>query len=109
MTFVIRLQSYLSFAMEKEKFPYLATIIGIILSIVVFKGSGLREEGRTVLPLLTLLVVSEFGAIVTAIGSYLGARQFLSTRKFTAITAMSLLCALLCCQFVIRGILLWPK
>ena len=94
--------------MTKDNFPYIAVILGLILTAIVFKGSELRDDGSTLLPLLTLLLVSEFGAIVTAIGVYLGSKEYLSTRKFSGYTAITILCAVLCVQFVIRGFNLWP-
>lgn len=94
--------------MTKDNFPYIALILGLILTAIVFKGSELRDDGNTLLPLLTLLLVSEFGAIVTAIGVYLGSKHYLSTREISGHTAVTILCAVLCVQFVIRGFNLWP-
>ncbi len=95
--------------MTKENFPYIAAVLGLVLTIVVFKGSELRDDGSTLLPLLTLLLVSEFGAIVTAIASYLGGKHYFSTREISGYTAVTILCAVLCVQFVMRGFALWPK
>ena len=94
--------------MTKDNFPYIAVILGLVLTTIVFKGSELRDDGNTLLPLLTLLLVSEFGAIVTAIGVYLGSKHYLSTREISGHTAVTILCAVLCVQFVIRGFNLWP-
>ena len=94
--------------MKKESFPYIAATLGLILTMIVFKGSGLRDDGRTIIPLLTLLIVCEFGAIVTAVATYIGLKELIVTRKPTVITAVSLLCALLSAEFVIRGLQLWP-
>ncbi len=94
--------------MTRENFPYIAAVLGLVLTIIVFKGSEPRDDGSTLLPLLTLLLVSEFGAIVTAIGSYLGGKHYLSTREISGFTAVTILCAVLCVQFVVRGFSLWP-
>ena len=94
--------------MTKDNFPFIAAILGLVLTVIVFKGSGLGEDGKTLIPLLTLLLVSEFGAIVTAIGAYLGGKNFLDTKKVTGHTAVTILCAVLCVQFVIHGFRLWP-
>ena len=95
--------------MTKDNFPYIAGVLGIVLTIIVFKGSVLRDDGRTMLPLLTLLVVCEFGAIVTAIGTYVGIKDLFSTRKFTKATAVSLLCLFMSLHFILGGIELWPN
>ena len=44
----------------------------------VAKGSVTGDDGATAMPLLTLLVVSEFAFFVTAVGAYLGVMQILS-------------------------------
>lgn len=94
--------------MTKENFPYIAAVLGLVLTVIVFKGSELRDDGNTWLPLLTLLLISEFGAIVTAIGSYLGGKHYFTTREISGFTAVTILCAVLCVQFVARGFSLWP-
>lgn len=95
--------------MKKDKFPFIAVILGCVLTLIVFKGSGLRDDGKTLIPLLTLLLVSEFGAIVTAIGFYLGGRHFVATKTVSANTVATILCGGLFVLFVVRGFLLWPR
>ncbi len=95
--------------MTKENFPYIAAILGLVLTVILLKGSELGDDGNTLLPLLTLLLVAEFGAIVTAIASYLGGKRYFSTRKISGYTAVTILCAVLCVQFIVRGFSLWPQ
>ena len=95
--------------MTKEKFPFIAALIGFILTVIVMKGSGLQADGQTFIPLLTLLLVSEFGAIVTAIGVFLGIKQFLATKKITVNTGVALACAMLSIHFIVLGLQLWPN
>lgn len=95
--------------MTKDNFPYIAVVLGLILTAIVFKGSELRDDGTTLIPLLTLLLVAEFGAIVTAIGSYLGARHLFATRQITSHTAVTILCAVMCVHFILQGFRLWPN
>ncbi len=94
--------------MTKHNFPFIAAILGLFLTLIVFKGSGLRDDGRTFIPLLTLLLISEFGAIVTAVGFYLGGKHFLVKRAISSHTAATILCACLFVSFIVRGFLLWP-
>lgn len=96
------------FRMTKENFPFIAAALGLLLTLIVFKGSGLKDDGRTLIPLLTLLLITEFGTIVTAIGAYFGGKHFLSTRKISAHLAVTIVCVLLCVQFVMHGLRLWP-
>ena len=57
--------------MNKNKFPFVALGIGLFMLLLVLKGSAIRDDGSTTIPLLTLLIVSEFSFFVTAVGAYL--------------------------------------
>jgi hypothetical protein len=76
--------------------------------LVVVKGSELNSEGATTIPLLTLLVISEFAFIVTAIGTYIGARHMLSAGIKTVYMVVTIICAILSVRFLFLGIELWP-
>ena len=94
--------------MIKENFPIIAAALGFLLTLLVLIGSRLGDDGKTLIPLLTLLVISEFGAILTAIGAYFGGRQFLATRTISNHTAATILCVCLFINFLVRGFQLWP-
>ena len=96
------------FRMTKENFPHIAVILGLVLTVIVYKGSGLRDDGKTLIPLLTLLLITEFGAIVTTIGAYVGGKHFFATRQISGHTAVTILCVVLLVRFVIQGFHLWP-
>ncbi|MDT8370980.1 MAG: hypothetical protein RQ783_03180 [Gammaproteobacteria bacterium] len=94
--------------MKTMHFPYIALSLAIMLLLVVFKGSQFDNNGTTFLPLLTLLIMSEFAFFVTAIGSYIGIKQLLTT-GFQAVYAMAtLLCLILSVRFLLLGFSLWP-
>ncbi len=94
--------------MKTIHFPYIALSLAVILLLVVFRGSQLDNNGTTLLPLLTLLIMSEFAFFVTAIGSYIGFKQ-LRTNGFRAVYAVAtLLCLLLSVRFLFLGFSLWP-
>ena len=94
--------------MTRDNFPYIAAILGLVMTVIVYKGSELRDDGNTLIPLLTLLLISEFGAIVTTIGAYFVSKHFFATREISGHTAVTVLCVVLCIQFVIHGFRLWP-
>ena len=96
------------FQMKKDDFPYIAAILGLVLTAIVYRGSGLRDDGRTLIPLLTLLLITEFGAIVTTIGAYIGGKHFFASRKISGHTVVTILCVVLFVRFVISGFRLWP-
>lgn len=94
--------------MNKNNFPYIALALGFVLAVLVSKGSETGAGGKTVLPLLTLLVVCEFGGIVTAIGSYFGIRKMISSGFELRHSLVTISCLVLSIFFIILGIQLWP-
>ncbi|MES9968999.1 MAG: hypothetical protein ABW092_03135 [Candidatus Thiodiazotropha sp.] len=94
--------------MNKNKFPFLALGIGLFLLLLVMKGGETRADGTTAIPLLTLLVVSEFAFFVTAIGAYLGIKHMLAVGLKPLYGVITLLCMLLSVGFLWHGITLWP-
>jgi hypothetical protein len=94
--------------MKQENFPFIASGLGLFLMLLLIKGSETGEDGSTLIPLLTLLVVSEFAFIVNAIGAYLGIKHTLANGLKPLYAVVTLLCALLAIFFAWMGILLWP-
>jgi hypothetical protein len=90
-------------------FPYIAFGLGVTLMLLVIIGGQVREQGSTAIPLLTLLVVSEFAFFVTAIGGYLGIKRTLETGIKPLYATVTVLCGLLSVWFLWMGIQLWPK
>jgi fatty-acid desaturase len=95
--------------MKKESFPFVASGLGLFLMLLLIKGSETGEDGSTLIPLLTLLVVCEFAFFVNAIGAYIGIKHALATGLKPLYAVVTLLCALLAIFFALMGILLWPN
>ncbi len=95
--------------MNASRFPYIALAIGLFLFPIVIMGRTLNSEGETSLPLLTLLLASEFAFFVTAIGAYLGFRQIRSAGSTRGVTVATVICALLSVSFLLLGISVWPS
>ncbi len=94
--------------MKASHFPYIALGLGLTLLLAVIKGSEQTSEGETLLPLLTLLLMSEFAVIVNAIGAYLGIKQIRTAGATPAYTLIIFTCMLLCVIFLYLGFRLWP-
>ena len=94
--------------MSKHRFPFIAAGLGLLFMLVVMLGSELRD-GSTMLPLFTLLAISEVAFFITAIGAYLGVRHLLSAGVKPLYTIVVLVCALLAVRFLFLGIALWPR
>jgi len=94
--------------MKKYNYPYIALGLGLFLMLVVIKGSEIRGDGVTAIPLLTLLIISEFGFIATAIGAYIGIKHSLSVGIKVVYTVITIFCIILSVRFMLYGIDLWP-
>lgn len=94
--------------MKIENFPYLALGMGFMFFLTLLGGSVIGPAGRTLLPLLTLLVVSEFAFFLTAIGAYIGATHYQGINNQKIYLAVIIACVLLSIRFVFYGIALWP-
>jgi len=94
--------------MKSHNFPYIALGLGLLLMLVVMKGSEIRDVGMTALPVLTMLVISEFAFFVTAAGAYIGIKQTLAAGIKPVYVMISVLCLLLSVRFLFLGIDLWP-
>ncbi len=94
--------------MKTHDFPYIALALGAFLLLVVLRGSQIASDGLTSLPLLTLLVVSEFSFFVNAIGAYIGFNHSRKTGFKPVYTMVSVLCLALSLYFMWLGIQLWP-
>jgi heme/copper-type cytochrome/quinol oxidase subunit 3 len=94
--------------MNKDSFPFVALGMGLFIMLFVMKGSEPLDDGTTTIPLLTLLIVSEFAFFLTAIGAYFGIRQIQTAGMKPLNGAVTLLCVLLSVGFLWLGITLWP-
>ncbi|MBL4775951.1 MAG: hypothetical protein JKY87_07875 [Mariprofundus sp.] len=95
--------------MKTIHFPYLALLLAAGFLLVVTVGREAGADGATALPLLTLLVISEFSFFVTAAGAYIGLKQMLATGFKPVYAIASLCCALLSIRFMLLGLELWPQ
>ena len=99
-------------SMKTINFPYLALALGLLLTLVITKGSEIGSDGVELLPLLTLLIINECAFFLTVAGAFIGIRQLKSIGfKVTSnplYSMTTLLCVLLTIQFALLGIKLWP-
>ena len=94
--------------MKKFQFPYIASGLGLFLMLAVVIGSKTGSNGATTLPLLTLLIMSEFGFFLTGIAAFMGISHIQATGMKPVYVFITGLCVVLSVAFLWLGIELWP-
>lgn len=94
--------------MKKHVFPYIALGLGLVLLMIVIKGSETGADGNTVVPLLTLLVIAEFAFFACAIAVYLGIMHMRAAGIQYVYLLITVLCLVLAVIFTYLGFMLWP-
>ncbi len=76
--------------------------------LVIILGGEANTDSATLVPLLTLLMISEFAFFMTAAGAYIGIKHIISTGIKPVYTITTILCGLLSVKFMLLGIDFWP-
>lgn len=94
--------------MNKSNFPFIALALGLLLMGILYKTGAADSGAELVLPLLTVLIISEFGFIVMSIAVFFGG-QTLLRQGFDLVTAIvTMLCGMLAVEFLMVGLAHWP-
>jgi len=91
----------------KQSYPWLALGLGLVIGLVLLRfGTTAAGEG---MPLLTALLMCEFGFLVTAIAAGIGLRDL--ARQGMNVATLLLLAGnvLLAANFLRMGLAFWPQ
>ena len=94
--------------MNRNNYPFIALALSAPLLALLFFGAQMGPDGSTRLPLLTLLAVSEFGAIANAVAASLSVAALISGQfepRRAAAAVASLVFAAIFIWYLIR---FWP-
>lgn len=94
--------------MGKLNFPWLAMGMGLLVAVGLVAAGVLSPDGKYDLPLLTMLIVNEFGFFVTAIGAGVGINSLLKQGMQPTLLMVTLVCGLMAVGFLFLAIRLWP-
>jgi len=94
--------------MGNLSFPWLALGLGLLVAVGLLSSGALSAEGSYSLPLLTMLIVNEFGFFVTAIGAGVGINMLLKDGMQTPLLMVIVGCAVMALGFLYLAIRLWP-
>lgn len=94
--------------MTKLGFPWLALGMGLLVAIGLLASGVLSPEAEYDLPLLTMMIVNEFGFFVTAIGAGIGINTLLKHGMQPRLLMVTVGCAVMAAGFLYLAIKLWP-
>ena len=94
--------------MNHLPFPWLALGIGLAVLLLLLVSGALGAPEGYRLPVLTLLIVNEFGFFVTAIGAGVGINRMTAGDSPPGLRLSVIACAILACGFVYLATRLWP-
>ena len=94
--------------MNRTNFPFIALAVGLFLMGVLFKTGAADPGTELLLPLLTVLIISEFGFIVMAVAVFLGVQTLRSKGFDLVLAVVTLLCGMLGIEFMVIGLDHWP-
>ena len=94
--------------MNNISFPWLAMGLGLTVAVGLMMSGVFSPDGNYKLPLLTMLIVNEFGFFVTAIGAGIGINTLLGKGTNPAMLGITLADGLMAAMFLYLGIQLWP-
>jgi len=93
--------------MSKFPFPWLALGGGLLIALVLLSSRAAPDGGP--LPLLTQLILAEFGFILNVIGTWLGLRALQGGGMRPAMLAATVGCILMAVVLGLLGVALWPQ
>ena len=94
--------------MGKLSFPWLALGMGLLAAVGLLSSGVLSANASYALPLLTMLIVNEFGFFVTAIGAGVGINMALKDGMQKTLLMVIIGDAILAVCFLFLAIRLWP-
>ena len=94
--------------MKRQAFPWIALSLGLRVMVTLLGAGALRPADEYGMPLLTMLIVAEFGFFLTAIGAALGINVLLKEGVRLSLLITSVACVLLAMGFLILGLRMWP-
>ena len=94
--------------MGKMTFPWLAMGMGLLVAVGLVASGVLSPEANYELPLLTMMIVNEFGFFVTAIGAGIGINILLKNGMQPGLLVVTIACGLMAAGFLLLAIRLWP-
>lgn len=94
--------------MQNFSYPWLALGLGLLVAFGLLQSGALPADGDYALPMLTMLIINEFGFFVTAIGAGVGINKLRAGGFRLPMLLATLGCSVLAAGFLYLGIQIWP-
>jgi hypothetical protein len=94
--------------MSKFPFPWLALGAGLLIALLLFMSMQ-APPGESPLPLLTQMLLAEFGFVLNAIGVWLGLRDLQAKGADKAALLATGGCLVMAAVLGLLGVSLWPE
>lgn len=91
--------------MKMTAFPLVAMLIGGFIQLVLMMTAS--ESGETAVPILTLLLMTEFGFIVSVIGAFLGVKRIVAREHDLKLVLPTLACIVIAVMLALEGYEMW--
>jgi len=93
----------------KKSIPWLTLGIGLFFALILVRFSPLSASSGFILPMLTALLMSELGFIITAVGAGISVRDVLKRGVKLRLAALLIGNLLLALNFINHGLSLWAE
>jgi len=100
--------SHYNQVVNKTNFPFIALALGFFLMGTLFTTGAADPDTELMLPLLTVLIISEFGFILSAIAVFFGGQTLVTNGFDIVLAVVTLMCGMLAVEFMLIGIQHWP-
>ncbi len=94
--------------MKTQAFPWIALSLGLLVMTVMLGSGALRPAEEYALPLLTMMIVNEFGFFLCAIGAAVGVKSIVNDGFRASLLVTVIGCTVLAAGFAWLGVLMWP-
>ena len=94
--------------MKSLSITWIALAVGLLIALLLLPSVAPAPQFSISLPLLTKLILAEFGFLLTAIGAFIGTHRLFQGPVTLSLLLACIGCGLLSIAFLSLGITLWP-
>ena len=93
--------------MQRPLYIWLATGTGLLILLALVAGGAFRPDAEQRMPLLAMLLMAEFGGIVTAAAAFFGLRQWVRKKAGIGLLLSGIASLVLAGGLLFTGVVIW--